>query len=258
METGRCHAAVRGGRREWRIGAPEAEWGLTGLPDSGRLSLPMATLPDKPNSVLDPKRYYELKILEHVEERSELPRRVAAGKLGVSVKLAHKLLSGLVERGLLHVRKENPRRWLYFLTPAGIAAKARLTREFIQFSFEFYREARRRSAQVCRDLSEAGRLRVAFLGLGELAEITYLGVQEWDLALMEVYDGGKSRRMFFDCKVQPLGNVTESSSEAIIVTAFDRRHPTSRGYLPPGVKPDGRMVWVFAKEARPQEPEEEA
>ena len=46
----------------------------------------------------DAHRYYELKILEHVADRPELPRRVAAGKLGVSVKLAHKLLKGLVER----------------------------------------------------------------------------------------------------------------------------------------------------------------
>ncbi|MGD2175645.1 MAG: hypothetical protein PVJ27_09595, partial [Candidatus Brocadiaceae bacterium] len=111
----------------------------------------------------DSNRYYELKILEHVEEKPDLPRRVAASKLGVSVKLAHKLLTGLVERGLLHVRKENPRRWLYFLTPQGVAEKARLTREFIEFSLEFYREARRRSAQVCRDLSEAGLRQIAFL-----------------------------------------------------------------------------------------------
>ncbi len=67
----------------------------------------------------DSHSYYELKILEQVEEAPELPRRVAASKLGVSVKLAHKLLSGLVERGLLHVRKENARRWRYFLTPPG-------------------------------------------------------------------------------------------------------------------------------------------
>ena len=57
----------------------------------------------------DSRRYYELKILEHVEDAPELPRRVAASKLGVSVKLAHKLLSGLVERSLLHVKKEDSR-----------------------------------------------------------------------------------------------------------------------------------------------------
>jgi len=195
----------------------------------------------------DSTRYYELKILEHVEAAPELPRRVAASKLGVSVKLAHKLLTGLVERGWLHVRKENARQWHYFLTPEGIAQKARLTREFISFSFEFYREARRRSAQVCRDLSEAGVRRVAFLGLGELAEIAYLGVQEWGLELAEVFDPQRAGRRFFGCLVRPVDEVAQSEAERVIVTTFDPRNPMGAGFLPERVQADPRMVWVFAE-----------
>jgi DNA-binding MarR family transcriptional regulator len=201
----------------------------------------------------DSHRYYELKILEQVEDAPELPRRVAAAKLGVSVKLAHKLLSGLVERGLLHVRKENARRWRYFLTPQGIAEKARLTREFIDFSFEFYREARRRSAQVCRDLSEAGVRRIAFLGLGELAEICYLGVQEWDLELTEVFDDGRAGREFFGCRVQPAEAVSGAQAERIVVTSFDPRNPMKAGFLPEAVGSDPRMVWIFGEAARAHE-----
>jgi len=198
---------------------------------------------------MDDRRYYELKILEHVEDRPELPRRVAASKLGVSVKLAHKLLSGLVERGWLHVRKENSRRWRYFLTPRGMAEKARLTREFIEFSFEFYREARRRSARVCRDLSEDGVRRVAFLGLGELAEIAYLGVQEWGLYLDEVFDDAEAGRTFFGCGVQPIEQAANAQAERIIVTAFDPKNPMLPGFLPDQVKADPRMVWIFGEAA---------
>jgi len=196
---------------------------------------------------MDSHRYYELKILEQVQQRAELPRRVAAAKLGVSVKLAHKLLTGLVERGMLHVTKVNSRLWRYFLTPRGIAEKARLTREFIEFSFEFYREARRRSAQVCRDLAEAGVRRVAFLGLGELAEIAYLGVQEWGLELVEVFDRRQAGRMFFGCRVQPVERVKDSSAERIIVTAFNPKHPMSPGFLPESVDAERRMVWIFGE-----------
>ncbi len=197
---------------------------------------------------LDSHRYYELKILEHVEDRPDLPRRVAASKLGVSVKLAHKLLTGLVERGLLHVKKENARRWLYFLTPRGIAEKSRLTREFIEFSMEFYREARRRSAQVCRDLSEDGVRRIAFLGLGELAEIAYLGVQEWGLKLLEVFDEQEAGAEFFGCTVRPAEEVREAEAEAIVVTAFNPEHPMTPGWLPGELEADPRMVWIFGGE----------
>jgi len=199
---------------------------------------------------LDSHRYYELKILEHVADGSELPRRVAARKLGVSVKLAHNLLSGLVERGLLHVRKENARRWRYFLTPGGVAEKARLTREFLEFSLEFYREARRRSAQVCRGLSEGGVRRIAFLGLGELAEIAYLGVREWGLELTEVYDGVRAGRVFFGCDVEPLEAVRRSGAEAIVVTSFNPEHPMTPRWLPGAVEADRRMVWIFGEEPK--------
>lgn len=195
----------------------------------------------------DSHRYYELKILEHVEQADELPRRVAASKLGVSVKLAHKLLGGLVERGMLHVRKENARRWRYFLTPSGITEKARLTREFIEFSLEFYREARRRSAQVCRDLSESGVRRVAFLGVGELAEIAYLGLQEWGLRLVDVFDNERAGRTFFDCVVRSPEETADSQAERILVTAFDPRNPMEPGFLPEHVAAEQRMVWLFGQ-----------
>ena len=195
----------------------------------------------------DSHSYYELKILEHVTEAEELPRRVAASKLGVSVKLAHTLLSGLVERGLLHVRKENARRWRYFLTPRGIAEKARLTREFIEFSFEFYGEARRRSARVCRDLSEAGVRRIGFVGVGELAEITYLGVQEWGLELVDVFDPERAGRAFFGCAVRPVEEIAGSEAERLIITTFDPRNPMAHGFLPERVAADARMVWIFGE-----------
>lgn len=196
---------------------------------------------------MDSRRYYELKILQEVEDRPELPRRVAASKLGVSVKLAHKLLTGLVERGWLHVTKENSRHWRYFLTSEGLAEKTRLTREFIEFSFEFYREARRHSAQVCRDLSEAGVKRVAFLGLGELAEIAYLGVQEWGLELVEVFDRQGVGRTFFGCRVQPAEAATGTQAERIIVTSFDPKDPMVPGFLPEQVEADPHMVWIFGE-----------
>ncbi|MFO7956914.1 MAG: hypothetical protein R6X33_07415 [Candidatus Brocadiia bacterium] len=197
---------------------------------------------------LDSHRYYELKILEHVEEQPDLPRRVAASKLGVSVKLAHKLLTGLVERGLLHVKKENARRWLYFLTPSGMAEKARLTREFIEFSMQFYREARRRSAQVCRGLAEDGAREIAFLGVSELAEIAYLGVQEWGLRLAEVFDPEGAGRDFFDCTVRPASELPEAESESIIVTLFNPEHPMTPRWLPEHVAADPRMVWIFGSD----------
>ena len=46
---------------------------------------------------------------------------------------------------------------------------------------------------LCRRLAEKGCKTVAFIGAGDLAEIFYLGIKEWNLELKVVYTdkGGK-------------------------------------------------------------------
>jgi DNA-binding MarR family transcriptional regulator len=193
---------------------------------------------------IDQHRLYELEVLKHVEQSHRLSNRLAAQKLGVSLKLAHEILKRMVRKGLLHVNVVHSRRWDYFLTPRGIAEKSRLTMEFLDFSMHFYREARRRSAQLCKDLSLAGKRRVAFLGAGDLAEIAYLGVQEWGLELTAVYDDGAGGE-FMKIPVQPLAAIKDDRSDAVIVCLYDTSHPMSSNYLPPAVEAGEKMRWFF-------------
>jgi DNA-binding MarR family transcriptional regulator len=192
---------------------------------------------------IDKHDFYELNILKHVEETPQLTNRTAAGKLGVSVKLAHGVLKQMVTKGLLHVRVVNSRRWDYFLTPKGIAEKARITREFVQFSMQFFREARKRSAQLCRDLKEAGKTEVAFLGAGELAEIAYLGACEWDLKVVAVFDDETVGKTFFGAEVRPLKALT--TAQDIIVCVYEKAEPMRSGFLPRSVPTDGHYHWIF-------------
>jgi DNA-binding MarR family transcriptional regulator len=190
---------------------------------------------------LDRHALHELDILRHVEDDPRLSNRMAARKLGVSLKLAHELLKRMVKKGFLHVQVINSRRWEYFLTPKGIAEQTRLTLEFLDFSMRFYREARRRSSQVCRDLAEAGHRRTVFVGSGDLAEIVYLGVQEWGLELEAVYAPGEGT--FMGLTIRPL---TELSNRLpAIVCMYDAAQPMRRRYLPPGVPSFPGFHWVF-------------
>lgn len=192
---------------------------------------------------LEKNDLYELELLKHVEETPRLNNRMAAAKLGCSVKLAHALLKKLVARGWLHIRKVHSRRWDYFLTPAGVAQKARLTYEFLDFSFQFYQEARKTSSQLCRDLAEGGCRSVALIGAGDLAEVVYLGVREWGLTLSAVYaDEGGS---FLDLAVQPLADSSRDEADALIVCLYDRSDPMGPAALPDSVVPDERFRWVF-------------
>jgi len=201
---------------------------------------------------MDRHAYHNYQILEHVEQKQRVTNRVMARKLDVSVKLAHELLGKLVRKGLLHVRKQHARRWDYFLTPQGMAEKARLTYQFLDFSMQFYREARRRSAEALSTLSKSGARTVAFLGATELAEIATLGAQEWGLEILDVFDGERAGLPFLGRTVRPLSEVGACKADGILVTAFDPAEPMARHYLPPGAEQDTRLVWIFdAAEAQP-------
>ena len=93
---------------------------------------------------------------------------------------------------------------MYLLTPTGIAEKARMSRDSLQYSVRFYTEARQRIAArfaaLSAELSAAGRdnnKSIAFFGTGEVAEIGYVCLQETDLRLIGAVDD-HGRKRFFD------------------------------------------------------------
>jgi hypothetical protein len=199
---------------------------------------------------LEKNQLLELEILKHVEQSPRLNNRMAASKLGCSVKLSHELLAKMVGRGLLHVKKLHSRRWDYFLTPKGMAEKARLTLEFLEFSMQFYKEARKASSSLCRNLAEKGITKVSFIGAGDLAEIVYLGVKEWNLDLQEIYDDDNEH--FLGHQVKSLSELDSSEAEALIVCLYNRKYPMTGPYLPEGLEKDHRMYWVFTEMLAPE------
>jgi DNA-binding MarR family transcriptional regulator len=194
---------------------------------------------------MDTDRFHELQILNEVEKSPVVTNRMLSGKMGVSVKLAHYVLKKMVQKGLLHMKRRDGRSWYYFLTPKGVAEKLKLTYEFLDFSKQFYAEARRRSSEVCLRLAREGVKRVAFLGTGELAEISYLGLAEQKLVLTDIFDDGQAGETVLGKLVRPVSELGGGKAERVLITLYDPGQPMKAGYLPEGVRDDGRFVWVF-------------
>ncbi len=194
---------------------------------------------------IDVHDLYELQVLEHVEQTPRLSNRMVRDKLGVSIRLAHEILTRMVKKGLMHVKKRHARRWDYFLTPKGISQKTRLTMEFLKFSMHFYQEARKRSAQVCKDISLEGKTKIAYLGATELAEICHLGVQEWGLEVVAVYDDEPPKPTFLTLEVEPVSALNTTPAEAIIVCLYDPKMPMRKRNLPNGVEAKDDLWFIF-------------
>ncbi len=195
---------------------------------------------------MDRHAYHNFTLLKQIQDSPRLTNRSAARNLGVSVKLAHELLGTLVRKGFLHIRKHHSRRWDYFLTPVGLAEKARLMVQFLEFSMQFYREARRRSADALKGMHDAGGRTVAFLGATELAEIASLGAREWGQEIVDVFDQDRGGDHFLGFVVRPVAELESTRADHILVTAFNPAEPMARGYVPTGASADPRFVWIFS------------
>ena len=105
--------------------------------------------------------------LRELERNLKLSQRQLADSLGVSVGKTNFCVRALVEKGLLKVenfrRSRNKLAYAYHLTPRGLAAKARITRRFLEIKQKEYEALREESDRLQREVcGEAlGRLRDA-------------------------------------------------------------------------------------------------
>jgi lipopolysaccharide/colanic/teichoic acid biosynthesis glycosyltransferase len=76
-------------------------------------------------------------------------------------------LKRLVKKGYVKTKQLERRNLKYFVTPAGLALKARLTTEYMEASLRVYRELRRAAQETLTGVSEAGYESVALESDGE-------------------------------------------------------------------------------------------
>src|SRR5204862_7318061 len=108
----------------------------------------------------------------------------------------------------------------YLITPRGIAEKARLTYEYMDYSLHLYSEVRRHLRQVLQECSATNR-RVAIFGRGEAAELAYLSLQECGLEPIAIFDldGGRD---FLGMPVRPVREREQVSYDLMIVATLER------------------------------------
>jgi ribosomal protein S25 len=169
---------------------------------------------------MDVEAHRDLRLLEAVHEDSRVTQRGLASKLGIALGLANIYLKRMIHKGYIKVVNVQPNRISYLITPRGIAEKARLTYEFMDYSLHLYGEVRQHLRDAMQDCAAAGK-RVAIYGSGEAAELAYLSLKESGLDPVAVFDqtGG---RVFLGMPVQPIAEHAGVEFDLMIVATLDR------------------------------------
>lgn len=192
---------------------------------------------------MDNESLQTLKVLDELGRDSQLSQRALSKRLGVALGLTNLYLKRLIKKGYIRVRNLKKNRLIYELTPSGIAQKASLTLGYIHDSFQFYREVRRQTRKLFEELSGKGSRLVAFYGVGEITEISYLSLQESGLKLVAIVDDGKEGKGFLGFTVMSKVFLNSIRFDHLIVTSIESQDVVSRQLAQAGI-PKEKIVFL--------------
>jgi DNA-binding Lrp family transcriptional regulator len=195
---------------------------------------------------MDVEAHRDLRVLEAVQQDSRLTQRGLANKLGMALGLANIYLKRMIHKGYIKCVNVQPNRISYLITPRGIAEKARLTYEFMDYSLHLYGEVRQHLRTALHECAAAGK-RVAICGSGEAAELAYLSLKESGLDPVAIFDDGG--RDFLGLPVLPIADHASIEFDMIIVATLDRSGQQLQALLDVGVPKD--KLFPLRKESAP-------
>lgn len=165
----------------------------------------------------------DLKALELIAESPRISQRDLASRLGIALGLTNACLSKMARAGLIKMSRVNGRSLAYHLTPAGFAAKARLSMEYARTTVGMYRAAREVVSEGLSVLASQGVSRVALLGLSDTAEIVGIVCAHLSISIACVIDPltDEPERTFLGLPVEPPSELERYDYEVLIVTYLD-------------------------------------
>ena len=105
-----------------------------------------------------------LTLLRTLDSHPDLSQRALARKLGISLGKTNYCLRALIEKGWVKAvnfsKSQAKHRYLYQLTPSGIAAKARITRRFLSRKLEEHEVLLKEIERLRREVEETTELEV--------------------------------------------------------------------------------------------------
>ncbi len=191
----------------------------------------------------------DLQLLEALEQEATITQRTLATRLGIALGLTNLYVKRLVRKGYVKCVTIAPNRIVYSLTPRGITRKARLTYEFMKYSLDFYRDARRHLRQSLAAAVTAQK-RVAIYGTGDAAELVYLLLKEMGLELVAVF-AAEGNGAFLGLPVRAVAEQDQVAYDVLIVAVLERPAANLKRLKVAGV-PAEQVLMLQVPAAAPQ------
>jgi predicted transcriptional regulator len=186
------------------------------------------------NGASDDLKAFQL--LSEVADEQPISQRELAKRLGIALGLVNSYLKNFVTKGYIRIKNYPQNRYAYLLTPSGIAEKARLAYQHVNYFTSLYTVTRQDYLTLFLGMEVAGVREVVFCGVDEVAEIAYLSLRETGLKLVAVMDDAHSGEDFFGVPVSSFAAISSVISP-IAITSLKQRDELRQALLRLDVPP---------------------
>jgi DNA-binding MarR family transcriptional regulator len=169
-----------------------------------------------------PDDYKAFQLLSEVADEQPVSQRELAKRLGIALGLVNSYLKNFVAKGFIRIKNYPQNRYAYLLTPNGMAEKARLAYQHVNYFTSLYTVTRQDYLLLFRELAERGVTQVTFCGVDEVAEIAWLSLQEAGLELAGVIDDDNHGRDFMGRPVVGILSEYVSDNQLVVITSLKR------------------------------------
>ncbi len=174
-----------------------------------------------------------LTLLKAIDDSPETTQKDLATQLGVAVGLVNSYLKRVIYKGYVKTKQLDRRRLKYLITPTGIKEKSRLTYEFLQFSYQYVMEIRRKVKHQLLQYQKEGCKSIILIGSGEVAELSYIAIRELGLDLIAVIDDQQAGERCVDHDIFDMNWLIENGKADILIVL----NAKARGVVkPPDLK----------------------
>lgn len=182
-----------------------------------------------------------LRLLEHVAQDNSVSQAKFAQQVGIAKGLANAYFNRCLQKGLIKLRQVPRQRYLYYLTPKGFTEKARLTAQFLSYSYTYYRTSRADLVSTMTQAAADGHRRIGVVGVGELAEIAAIVSGDAAVEIIGFWATNGSPQRIAGLPVVGDWTALDSAQAALLATlddaqdmhdAFRRAEPDVPFYVP--------------------------
>lgn len=186
-------------------------------------------------SEMEKQDLHILRLMGEIDRTADHSQRELSRRLNISLGLVNTFIKRLVNKGYFKVTTMPRKRVKYFLTPAGLARKSRLTVEYLRYSLDSYRDIKNLLLNKYREMEKNEIKSILLHGSGEVAELAFLYLQLTNIKLAGIIDESRKNKKFFNFRVNGNDFIMKNKWDRILLTRLENTEEDIRCLIEIGV-----------------------